>query len=336
MRALVRVVAFGYLATLVLIVPAAETAGRHSGSRNDIRELTLSDGSVLKMGIEYYPEKERKEMGVDVALYSKKNTLIWRTWDITVVAYTPEAALFYAFAKIQEDNIYLFTTWNGNYCVIDRKTGKIVRKGEGDQLLNEWDSFAPLKLTFGLNLRGHLGRAPASKLVDDTRQILRDHLARSTLLRFQDIPGAELRKTYVVQFDTDSKGRLAGGRHPRFVIVWKAESSRVSFNFQGKVPVTSVNGHWMTPSPTKRAIYALQPDYSLRQLPFSEEELSRLFSHITQRELRIDEIVASRLSKEGTEIGGGRVDNEESFEADRYWEQKVDPHLEVVEPVVAR
>jgi hypothetical protein len=37
-------------------------------------------------------------------------------------------------------------TWNGQHCTIDRKQGKILERGEGDDALLRYDGLVPLKL----------------------------------------------------------------------------------------------------------------------------------------------------------------------------------------------
>jgi hypothetical protein len=65
-----------------------------------------------------------------------------------------------------------------------------------------------------------------------------------------------------------------------FVIGWTAQgvvgrSSSSEVNF-----VTSIHGHAVHPDPGKHAVYALQPDYSLRELPLSEGDVRALFAEM--------------------------------------------------------
>ena len=134
----------------------------------------------------------------------------------------------------------------------------------------------------------------------------------SAISRVQSIPKSSLEKFYIVQFD---KAGLK--RQPLLVIVWKAhDNESVDLNhLDTTAQDVAINGHRLTPSRTKKAIYALQPDYSLQQLSLTEEEIGRLFSHIVQSEER---------AVSATEV--------ETLPPDPYWEKKVDPHLKVVEP----
>jgi hypothetical protein len=100
-----------------------------------------------------------------------------------------------------------------------------------------------------------------------------------------------------------------------------------------------VNGREVPLPTSKRGVYALQSDYSLQQLPLTQEEITRLFSHVTRAEKRSDERLASIeaqldpkkfTDKVLAEIED-EIDNQDLFAPDPYWEQKVDPHLKVVE-----
>ncbi len=310
-----------------------------STCRNDLCQMTLPDGSSLKIGIESYPGDRQKEMGVDVALYSKEGAIVWRAWDITTVKYTPGAHAYYALGKVLEDRILVFTMWNGAYCVIDKKFGRVLRRGQGDDVLKEYESFVPLRLTFGIGLRQSFGRyriPTPSEMAEAEKQSMRERRECSTVLRSQPISGSKLEKAYVIHFETDQDVSAKRRRRPLFVIVWKAEKiGAVGFGFQRAISEIAIHGHLVTPRSTKDAIYALQPDYSLQQLHLTEEEITRLFSRITARELQIDERVASLIERQGTDWlneGYDEQGEEGLFPAAPDWEQKVDPHLKVVEP----
>ncbi len=135
----------------------------------------------------------------------------------------------------------------------------------------------------------------------------------SAVSRVQSIPGSSLEKHYLVQFDKPGLKR-----QPLLVIVWKAKDTlSISLGqLDTDAPTIAIDGHLMTPSRRKKAVYALQPDYSLQQLSLTEEEIVRLFSHITRSEERA-------VSSADVEI----------FPADPYWEEKVDPHLKIADGV---
>ena len=150
----------------------------------------------------------------------------------------------------------------------------------------------------------------------------------------QAIPGSNLKKFYVVQFETHPDGylgpdgrfrsdwgpetrRLSDGRpgpewHPLFVIAWKATNSvPIGGVYLWPIADIEIEGHLMRPPSAKAAIYALRPDYSLEQLSLTTEETARLFSHITDMEKRQDQRVARlvRFIEQETPVGkknGGR------------------------------
>ncbi|MCD4728358.1 MAG: hypothetical protein K8R46_11890 [Pirellulales bacterium] len=134
----------------------------------------------------------------------------------------------------------------------------------------------------------------------------------SVVSRVQSIPRSSLKKHYIVQFNKPGLKR-----QPLLVIAWKAKDiPSIDLNhLNTDAPAITINGRLMTPSRTKKAVYALQPDYSLQQLSLTETEIARLFSHITRSEERA-------VSSSDVRI----------LPSDPYWEEKVDPHLKVVEP----
>jgi hypothetical protein len=134
----------------------------------------------------------------------------------------------------------------------------------------------------------------------------------SAISREQSIPRSGRTKHYVMKFDKPGLKR-----QPLLVIVWKAKGipSTALSGFDTPTPVIVVNEHLLKPPRTKKAVYALQPDYSLQPLPLTDKEIERLFSHITRSEER-----------------AVSVDEVQTLPPNTYWEEKVDPHLKVVEP----
>jgi hypothetical protein len=135
---------------------------------------------------------------------------------------------------------------------------------------------------------------------------------QSAVSRMQSIPGSSLNKYYIVQFDKPGLKR-----QPLLVIVWKAHRTEsISLDhLDTDTPAIMINGRLMTPSRTTKAIYALQPDYSLQQLSLTEAEIGRLFSHITRSEERAVPSIDLEI-----------------LPSDPYWDEKVHPHLKIVDP----
>jgi hypothetical protein len=155
----------------------------------------------------------------------------------------------------------------------------------------------------------------------------------------QPIPGSRLQKFHVIQYDIQPDGRPDRDWRPRFVIVWKAENFKSIGGTEPSHPSTIwINDRLIRPPSGKKAIYALQPDYSVKQLPITAEETSRLLSYITTVEKQTDERVDSLVERIKQDEPGwekqmsAEIAREERFPSDPYWEQRVDSHLKVVEP----
>jgi hypothetical protein len=239
---------------------------------------------------------------------------VWAA-DFTSVNYAPETPAYYALVKVMEDRIFVFAMWNGRWCVIDKRAGRVLDKGNGDDVLREYRDLVPLKLTtlfIGPSETERL-QTPQERLEKfEKTELEADKIAISLS---QTIPESKLRNQYVVQFDAhqDAHAELRQWR-PRYVVVWKAEKASVSLDSCSDIASIRVNGHSVTPPAAQKAIYLLQPDYSLRQLSLSEKEISHLFSPIT------------RLEKRATASY-----QRHTFPTDARWEQIVDPHLKIVE-----
>jgi hypothetical protein len=328
------------LTTMVMIVwfagvfgPGVRAGDKQDGTsvpKDDVYHLTLSDGSTLTIEARLFHRGDRGESSAHAALWPKDEDgtklAIW-TADLTSVDYAPETKSYYALVKVMEDRIFIFAMWNGRYCVIDRRTGRVLKKGEGDDVLREYNDLVPLRLTTlfippSTTILGSLfPEEQAEEREKEKEQMEREQREADAIAisYSQRIPGSKLRKFYVVQFDTRQDAHaVAKLWRPVFVIVWKAEKASVSLDRRPAIARISINGHSVTPPAAKRAIYAIQPDYSLQQLSLTEEEITRLFSHIT-----------TRIEKRETalrERGTFPLDP-----SDPYWEQKVDPHRKIVE-----
>jgi hypothetical protein len=124
----------------------------------------------------------------------------------------------------------------------------------------------------------------------------------------QAIRGSKLQNCFEFQFDTYEGEFSELKRRPLFAIVWQAHMGGVSTSDNRNL-IISIHGHSIAPSRTKKAVYALQPDYSLIQLPLTHEEIDHLFS-----------------------IARSRDEAGPMFYSDPTWREKVQPNLKVVEP----
>ena len=241
---------------------------------------------------------------------------------------------------------------------IGTKNGRVLSKGDGDNLLRRHNNLVPpsrtTESTPPLRKTGHaLHGFEAVKANVDMLQADRHD---SAVLLSQTIPGSDLKKFYIVQFEAQPNGHPGPAWRPLFVIAWKAttivSSVPIDFVFRrpkrtNSMPIEyvllpmadiTIFGHLVRPPSTKNAIYALKPDHSLEQISLTKEETARLFSRITDVEKRQDQRLAhlvrfiKRKDPRWKESLSALRANEGLFPSDPYWEQKVDPHLKVVEP----
>jgi hypothetical protein len=122
--------------------------------RQYLHRLVLSDGSWLVINTPFPADENRKEtLAVRVHLYPKdvhheKQTdkCLWVAEDLTSMEYVPGIDRSYALAKETRDSVFIFFTWNAHHCTIDKRTGKTLNKGEGDEELRAHHTMVPVKL----------------------------------------------------------------------------------------------------------------------------------------------------------------------------------------------
>ena len=123
----------------------------------------------------------------------------------------------------------------------------------------------------------------------------------------QLIPGSTLQNCSVFQHDTYEGEWDKSKRRPLFAIVWQAKIAGSSATDNRNL-TTSIHGHPVALSPAKKAVYALQPDYSLQEIALSEQEIDHLFA-----------------------IADSDPDDGLRFASDAVWREKVEPFLRIVE-----
>jgi len=136
-----------------------------STAREDLYHLTLDDGAVLVIHSSTgLSEREpKKDAPVRVFLYPKGSTKLKQpaTWGaaLTRVDYAPESGSYYALVDATTDRVFVFCTWNEQHFTIDRRTGRMLEQGTGDDALKERGGLSPLKLwiTFGPPSSGKTG-----------------------------------------------------------------------------------------------------------------------------------------------------------------------------------
>jgi hypothetical protein len=117
------------------------------------------------------------------------------------------------------------------------------------------------------------------------------------------IPGSEMRWHFVFQYKPSTeKGRVSADSL-MYAVFWKGRWS-LGVGSDHQHGVTTINGHTIKPDLERKAVYALQPDYTLRAINLADEEINRLF------ELHEAE--------------------DATFAESQVWQQKVAPQLNVV------
>jgi hypothetical protein len=285
--------------------------------KRNLYKAELVDGSELSIGTSLVSLDKPQETDVHVLLCAENLTCgeqekRWRAEKVTSLHFTPETKQYYALVNVADSRIFIFFLWNGRHCTIDKKTGVVLARGEGDGALEQFSEFIPLKLVLPVPATfEYVTGEKAKELIEEFEKRER---ASPVVLRIQAIPASSMKKFYVVCFDTFWDPRPGSKREPVAVMAWKGhETSGVAFNVR-KVMV-AINGHRVTPSPRKKAIYVVGADYSLKQLSMSEKEISRLFAHIVRSEER---------AVSGSEL--------KHLPLDETWERDVDRFLNVVEP----
>lgn len=104
---------------------------------------------------------------------------------------------------------------------------------------------------------------------------------------------------YVFQYDKTE-------RKPLFVIFWiKTNGTKSGSKMDYRSLTTEINGRPITPSLSRKAAYALQQDYSLKEIALTNEEIDHLF--------KVDE------------------DDKDSIAHDKLFQSKVVPNLKLVD-----
>jgi hypothetical protein len=143
---------------------ASEKLSAKSTTRKYLHRLTLSDGSWVVINTPFPADEKRKEtLPVRVHLYPKDVYLeketdkcLWVSEHLTSMEYVPSVDHFYALAKETEDHIFIFFTWNAHHCTLDKRTGRILQKGENDEALKAFGSLVPLKLLIWRRARARI------------------------------------------------------------------------------------------------------------------------------------------------------------------------------------
>lgn len=90
----------------------------------------------------------------------------------------------------------------------------------------------------------------------------------------QTIPGVFMQNRFVIQYDV---GAPEGPKTPLFGIFWHAtRAGEISHDHNNLL--TRISGRHVLPPVNKKAIYALQLDYTLKEIPLSQAEVVQLLT----------------------------------------------------------
>jgi hypothetical protein len=83
----------------------------------------------------------------------------------------------------------------------------------------------------------------------------------------------------------------------RFVVLWRAKRVGGMTNVENGL-VTTINHHPISADVHRRAVYALQPDYSLKELSLTPAEIDQLFSSLREaRDSKAEQEMMQRMNK---------------------------------------
>ena len=155
--------------------------------RGALYKMTLSDGSKMSIWTSHVmilcngserdvrasPSSLEKPqtMNVQVSLEPKpggreEGHATWVAENVTTLRFTPGIEHYYALVKVSNDRVFLFFTWNGRHCTIDKKNGEVLDRGEGDDALKRYDELTPLKLLICQPSIGHFATEEEAKEID--------------------------------------------------------------------------------------------------------------------------------------------------------------------------
>ena len=121
----------------------------------------------------------------------------------------------------------------------------------------------------------------------------------------QAIPGSNIQNCYVVQYRFPDSAEGSQARQPVYAILWQGTTVGVVKRSHANW-VTAIHGYPLSIDQSHNAVYALQPDYSLRELPLGPSDQQWIFSAIRSE-------TAKQLAKE------------------QFWQDRIAPQLHQIE-----
>lgn len=114
----------------------------------------------------------------------------------------------------------------------------------------------------------------------------------------QAIPGSNIQNCYVVQYRFPNSAEGSQARQPVYAILWQGSTAGVVKRSHSNW-VTAIHGYPLSIDRSHNAVYALQPDYSLRELPLGPSDQQWIFSAIrseTAKQLANEQFWQDRIA----------------------------------------
>lgn len=141
--------AFSFLMQVVTTV-VSNASEKKPADASSVYDVRLPDGGSLMMRTRLKPTSGRQIVDVSLGLYPKgvEHFVEGPAWavDFTSLDYTPGSDRYYALVDIVDDRIFVFATWNGQYSIVDKRTGIILKRGADDEVLRTYIGLTPLRL----------------------------------------------------------------------------------------------------------------------------------------------------------------------------------------------
>ncbi len=133
----------------VTCVWAGTEQEEHPVARKSLYYMDMPNGlefSIRTLALQSYEKPQTLEVQ---AMLTRGGDLLKTQWiinNITTADFPWKIPQYYAVVKVMEDRIFVFFTWNGQYCLIAKEDGAILERGKGDDVLKQYDQLVLLKL----------------------------------------------------------------------------------------------------------------------------------------------------------------------------------------------
>jgi hypothetical protein len=158
MRVIITSMIICFIVTLdVYVASGSDKSEGKSMQRDDLLYVEIPNESRLSIRTSISSLKQPQTSEIWLDCHPKdsggKEPTIWST-ELGTIDYVPANKYYYALVKVMEDRVFIFFVWDGRYFILDKKTGKILTKGKGDDTLKAYTALIPLKLWLRLPSTG--------------------------------------------------------------------------------------------------------------------------------------------------------------------------------------